>query len=102
MKKLSAVQLKQQKAVLAAVTALETQAKAELAGVVQCWFSLEYEAFPSSLLVRVQFADTASLTAASPALLTWQQLNSRLLLKKGIVLKAMRNHLVFTCDAPDA
>ncbi len=102
MKKLSAVQLKQQKAVLAAVTALETQAKAELAGVVQCWFSLEYEAFPSSLLVRVQFVDTPTLTAATPDLLKWQQLNSRLLLKKGIVLKAMRNHLVFTCDAPDA
>lgn len=102
MKKLSAVQLKQQKAVLAAVTALETQAKAELAGVVQCWFSLEYEAFPGSLLVRVQFIDAAALTQATADLLKWQQLNSRLMLKKGIVLKAMRNHLVFTCDSPDA
>ncbi len=77
MKKLSAVQLKQQKAVLAAVTALETQAKAELAGVVQCWFSLEYEAFPGSLLVRVQFIDTDALTQATAELLKWQQLNSR-------------------------
>jgi hypothetical protein len=102
MKKLSAVQLKQQQAVLAAVTALETQAKNELAGVVQCWFSMEYEAFPGSLLVRVQFNDADALNSATPQLLQWQQLNSRMLLKKGIVLKAMRNHLVFTCDAPDA
>jgi len=102
MKKLSAVQLKQQQAVLAAVTALETQAKNELAGVVQCWFSLEYEAFPGSLLVRVQFNDADALNSATPQLLQWQQLNSRMLLKKGIVLKAMRNHLVFTCDVPDA
>ena len=101
MKKLSAVQLKQQKAVLSAVTALEIQAKAELVGVVQCWFSLEYEAFPGSLLVRVQFADEQSLAQAEPSLLKWQQLNSRLLLKKGIVLKAMRNHLVFTCQSPE-
>lgn len=101
MKKLSAVQLKQQAAVLAAVTTLETEAQAKMTGVVQCWFSLEYEAFPSSLLVRVQFVDDAALENSKSALLTWQQRNSQLLLKKGIVLKAMRNHLVFTCDAPD-
>ncbi|MAA94296.1 MULTISPECIES: hypothetical protein [unclassified Arsukibacterium] len=101
MKKLSKVQLKQQAAVLSAVTALEQQAQAELPAVVQCWFSLEYEAFPGSLLVRLQFADEAGLAAAQPQLLTWQKRLSGLLLKKGIVLKDMRKHLVFTLNSPD-
>ena len=101
MKKLSKVQLKQQAAVLSAVTALEQQAQAELAGVVQCWFSLEYEALPGSLLVRLQFVDEAGLAAALPQLLTWQKRLSGLLLKKGMVLKDMRKHLVLTCNSPD-
>ncbi|MAD73623.1 MAG: hypothetical protein CML20_02265 [Rheinheimera sp.] len=101
MKKLSKVQLKQQAAVLSAVTALEQQAQAELQAVVQCWFSLEYEALPGSLLVRLQFADEAGLEAAQPHLLIWQKRLSGLLLKKGFVLKDMRKHLVFTCNSPD-
>ena len=101
MKKLSKVQLKQQAAVLSAVTALEQQAQAELPAVVQGWFSLEYEAFPGSLLVRLQFADGAGLAAAQPQLLIWQKRLSGLLLKKGIVLKDMRKHLVFTLSSPD-
>ncbi|SNY50028.1 hypothetical protein SAMN06297280_1606 [Arsukibacterium tuosuense] len=101
MKKLSKVQLKQQAAVLDAVTKLEQLALLELPGTLQCWFSLEYEAFPGSLLVRLQFADQAMLEAALPQLLTWQKRLSGLMLKKGIVLKDMRKHLVFTLNAPD-
>ncbi|MDX3772588.1 hypothetical protein QE250_00500 [Chromatiaceae bacterium AAb-1] len=101
MKKLSVVQQKQQKAVMVAVTALEQQALVELPGAVQCWFSLEYEAFPGSLLVRVQFAAEDELTAAQPQLLQWQKRLSGLLLKRGIVLKDMRKHLVFTLSGPD-
>jgi hypothetical protein len=101
MKKLSKVQLKQQAAVLDAVTALEQQALVELPGAVQCWFSLEYEAFPVSLLVRLQFAEQAQLDAAQGQLLLWQKRLSGLLLKKGIVLKDMRKHLVFTLSSPD-
>ena len=101
MKKLSKVQLKQQAAVLDAVTKLEQQSLADLPGVVQCWFSLEYEAFPGSLLVRLQFAQQNALDAAQPQLLQWQKRLSGLLLKKGIVLKDMRKHLVFTLNAPD-
>ena len=101
MKKLSKVQLKQQAAVMAAVTQLEQLALAELAGVVQCWFSLEYEAFPGSLLVRLQFTDDAALQQAQEQLLSWQKRLSALLLKKGIVLKDMRKHLVFTLNSPD-
>ena len=101
MKKLSKVQLKQQAAVMAAVTALEQQALTELPGTLQCWFSLEYEAFPGSLLVRLQFADEAMLEAAQPQLLTWQKRLSGLMLKKGFVLKDMRKHLVFTLSTPD-
>ena len=86
---------------MAAVTALEQQALTELPGTLQCWFSLEYEAFPGSLLVRLQFADEAMLEAAQPQLLTWQKRLSGLMLKKGIVLKDMRKHLVFTLSAPD-
>jgi hypothetical protein len=101
MKKLSAVQLKQQAAVLSAVEALEQQAMAELPGAVQGWFSLEYEAFPISLLVRLQFNSEAALTAAQPQLLIWQKRFSGLMLKKGVILKDMRKHLVFTCSGPE-
>ncbi|WP_019677743.1 hypothetical protein [Arsukibacterium perlucidum] len=101
MKNLSKVQLKQQAAVMAAVTVLEQQALTELPGTLQCWFSLEYEAFPGSLLVRLQFADEAMLEAAQPQLLTWQKRLSGLMLKKGFVLKDMRKHLVFTLNTPD-
>ncbi|OCW97997.1 hypothetical protein [Alishewanella sp. HH-ZS] len=100
MKKLSKVQLKQQAAVMAAVTSLEQQALAELAGVVQAWFSMEYEAFPGSLLVRLQFAEQAQLEAAQPQLLLWQKRLSALMLKKGFVLKDLRKHLVFTLSGP--
>ena len=101
MKKLSKVQLKQQAAVMAAVTSLEQQALAELAGVVQAWFSMEYEAFPGSLLVRLQFAEQAQLEVAQPQLLLWQKRLSALMLKKGFVLKDLRKHLVFTLSGPD-
>ncbi|MCT8127314.1 MAG: hypothetical protein ACK4GU_06930 [Alishewanella aestuarii] len=101
MKKLSKVQLKQQAAVMAAVTSLEQQALAELAGVLQAWFSMEYEAFPGSLLVRLQFAEQAQLEAAQPQLLLWQKRLSALMLKKGYVLKDLRKHLVFTLSGPD-
>jgi hypothetical protein len=101
MKKLSVVQQKQQAATLAAVTQLEHDVQQALPGVVQCWFSLEYEVFPHSLLVRVQFASEADLDAAQPQLLLWQKKLSGLLLKRGIVLKDMRKHLVFTCQSPD-
>lgn len=101
MKKLSKVQLKQQAAVMAAVTSLEQQALAELAGVLQAWFSMEYEAFPGSLLVRLQFTEQAQLEAAQPQLLLWQKRLSALMLKKGYVLKDLRKHLVFTLSGPD-
>lgn len=101
MKKLSKVQLKQQTAVLSAVTALEQQALTELPGTVQCWFSMEYEAFPGSLLVRVQLAEQTALDTAQPQLLLWQKRLSGLLLKKGIVLKDLRKHLVFTLSGPE-
>lgn len=101
MKKLSKVQLKQQAAVLDAVTMLEQQALTDLPGVVQAWFSLEYEAFPGSLLVRLQFAEQTMLDDAQPQLLAWQKRLSGLLLKKGVVLKDMRKHLVFTLNSPE-
>jgi hypothetical protein len=102
MKKLSVVQKKQQALVLVAVTMLEQQALIELPGVVQCWFSLEYEAFPGSLLVRLQFVDVAALETAQPQLLLWQKRLSGLMLKRGVVLKDMRKHLVFTLNSPEA
>lgn len=86
---------------MAAVTSLEQQTLAELSGVVQAWFSMEYEAFPGSLLVRLQFAGQAQLEAAQPQLLLWQKRLSALMLKKGYVLKDLRKHLVFTLCGPD-
>lgn len=101
MKKLSVVQQKQQKAVLAAVTAIEEDALAKLPGMLQCWFSMEYEAFPSSLLVRMQFTDASSLAGAESALLQWQKQLAAQLVKRGIVIKDMRRHLVMTCQGPE-
>ncbi|MCC5450728.1 MAG: hypothetical protein NWQ42_12755 [Alishewanella sp.] len=101
MKKLSSVQKKQQALVMDVVTTLEQQAMQQLAGVQQCWFSMEYNVFPSSLLVRLQFVEQAALDAAQAVLLPWQKKLSGLLLKKGVVLKDMRKHLVFTLSGPE-
>ncbi|WP_440904629.1 hypothetical protein ACMZOO_00110 [Catenovulum sp. SX2] len=101
MKKLSKVQIKQQAAVMAAVEALEEKAFAELTDVEQCWFSMEHDAFPGSLLVRVQFKTQQAVDEAQDNLLLWQKRLAGLLLKKGILIKNMRNHLVFTVLSPD-
>ena len=100
MKKLSKVQLKQQAAVLAAVNILEEKAIAEL-NAMQAWFSMDYDAFPGSLLVRIQFENESEIERASPQLLLWQKRLSALLVKKGIVLKDMRRNLIFTVLGPD-
>lgn len=101
MKKLSKVQLKQQAAVMSAVTQLEEKAFVDLTGVKQCWFDMDYDAFPGSLLVRIQFENESELQVAEPQLLTWRKRLAGLLLKKGILLKDMRRHLVFTVQGPD-
>lgn len=101
MKKLSKVQLKQQAAVMWAVTKLEEKALAELEGLKQAWFDMDYDAFPGSLLVRFQFNSEAELQTAEPELLMWRKRLAGLLLKKGILIKDMRRHLVFTLQSPD-
>ncbi|CCQ12627.1 putative orphan protein [Pseudoalteromonas luteoviolacea B = ATCC 29581] len=102
MKKLSAVQLKQQALVMAVADTIEQQAKEQIPGMLQCWFSMEYHLFPSSLLLRFQFQDEASLEHAKSDLLIWQKRLSGMMLKKGVILKDMRKHLVFTLDGPEA
>lgn len=96
MKKLSAVQLKQQTLIFSIADDLEAQGREELPGMVQCWFTVEYHQFPGSLLLRFQFEDADKLSAAEPELRKWQRRLSAALLKKGVVLKDMRRHLVFT------
>ncbi|WP_077284644.1 hypothetical protein [Cognaticolwellia aestuarii] len=101
MKKLSAVQIKQQALVLDIANKLEEQGRAELPGMLQCWFDVEYHLFPSSLLLCFQFENEKNLDAAKPDLLKWQKRLSGAMLKKGVVLKNMRKHLVFTLETPD-
>jgi hypothetical protein len=101
MKKLSKVQLKQQAAVLAVANNIEQQALNELTGMEECWFDMDYDAFPSSILMRLQFKTEADKQAAEPHLLAWQKKLSGLLLKKGILLKDMRKHLEFTVAEDD-
>jgi hypothetical protein len=101
MKKLSAVQRKQQALVMDVAEKLEQLAASELEGVVQCWFSMEYHLFPSSLLYRLQFADQAAMDNAQPLLPAWQKRVSAMMLKKGVILKDMRLHLVFTISGSD-
>lgn len=101
MKKLSKVQLKQQALVFGVADKIEEQGREELQGMVQCWFDVEYHHFPGSLLLRFQFENEESLAAAEPELKKWQKRLSAALLKKGVILKDMRRHLVFTTEEPD-
>ncbi|KFZ37872.1 hypothetical protein HR45_08480 [Shewanella mangrovi] len=101
MKKLSKVQLKQQAIVHAVADALEAQAREEIPGMLQCWFNMEYQLFPGSLLLRFQFDNEQALAAAEPELPKWQKRLSVAMLKKGIVLKDMRKNLVFTLAGPE-
>lgn len=101
MKKLSKVQLKQQALVLNVADTIEEQGCNELKGMLQCWFDVEYHLFPGSLLMCFQFEDQQGLAAAEPELLKWQKRLSGAMLKKGVILKDMRKHLVFTLKGPD-
>ena len=101
MKKLSAVQLKQQALVLDVADTIEAQGREALPGMVQCWFDVQYHQFPGSLLLRFQFESEEALAAAEPELKTWQRRLSAALLKKGVVLKDMRRHLLFTLEGPE-
>ncbi|MCC2614663.1 hypothetical protein LJ739_00225 [Aestuariibacter halophilus] len=102
MKKLSSVQLKQQALVFDVANTIEAQGREELQGMVQCWFDVKYHQFPGSLLLRFQFENEHALAAAEPELNKWQRRLSAALLKKGVVLKDMRRHLVFTLQGPEA
>ena len=101
MKKLSKVQLKQQALVLDVADKIEAKGRADIPGMLQCWFDVEYHLFPSSLLLCFQFENERALAAAEPDLLKWQKRLSGVMLKKGVILKDMRKHLVFTLKGPD-
>ena len=101
MKKLSAVQRKQQTLVFDIANRLEEQAREEIPGIVQCWFDVQYHQFPGSLLLRFQFASEDAMRSAEPELKVWQKRLSAALLKKGVVLKDMRRHLVFTTEGSE-
>lgn len=100
MKKLSAVQAKQQALVFSVADTLEAEARDEIPGMVQCWFDVQYHQFPSSLLLRFQFESEQALSAAEPEVKKWQKRLSAALLKKGVILRDKRRHLVFTTEAP--
>ena len=101
MKKLSAVQQKQQTLVFSVADTLEAEALKELGGMVQCWFDVQYHDFPGSLLLRFQFKNEESLNEAAPQLKVWQRKLSAALLKKGVILKQGRQHLIFTVESPE-
>ncbi|MBU2972262.1 hypothetical protein KO527_23275 [Pseudoalteromonas sp. C2R02] len=101
MKKLSKVQQKQQDLVMKTADMLEEQARAEIPGMLQCWFDVEYHLFPGSLLLCFQFENEQALAAAEPDLLKWQKRLSAAMMKKGVILKNMRKHLVFTMKGPE-
>lgn len=101
MKKLSKVQQKQQDLVMKTADMLEEQARAEIPGMLQCWFDVEYHLFPGSLLLCFQFENEQALANAEPDLLKWQKRLSAAMMKKGVILKNMRKHLVFTMKGPE-
>lgn len=71
MKKLSKVQEKQQALVLNVADKIEEQGRAELTGMLQCWFDVEYHLFLGSLLMCFQFENQQALDAAEPDILKW-------------------------------
>jgi hypothetical protein len=89
-KKLSVVQLKQQANVLKSLEVVEQAAAALYADFVGCWFSLEFENFPGSLLVRCQFNSETALAAAQ------EQKLELYLFKCGILIKDIKKHVVLT------
>lgn len=101
MKKLSSVQRKQQAIVSDVCDTIEAQGRESLNGFVLCWFSVEYHQFPGSLLLRFQFDSEQSRAAAEPELKNWQKRLGAMLLKKGVVLRDMRRHLLFTTAGPE-
>ena len=56
---------------------------------------------PFGFLLCFQFENEQALTAAEPDLLKWQKRLSGAMLKKGVILKDMRKHLIFTLKGPD-
>ena len=101
MKKLSAVQLKQQALVFSVADKLEEQGREELHGMVQCWFDVQYHEFPGSLFLRFQFENEEALAAAEPDEKKWQKRLSAALLKRGVVFRDKRRHLIFTLAGPE-
>jgi hypothetical protein len=102
-KKLSVVQLKQQANVLKSLEAVEQLAAPLYPDFVGCWFSLEYEHFPGSLLVRCQFNSEAALAAALEQKLDlyFQKQIHKQLFKCGILVKDIKRHVVLTTLSPD-
>ncbi|WP_127019661.1 hypothetical protein [Rheinheimera mangrovi] len=102
-KKLSVVQLKQQANVLKSLEAVEELAMPLYPDFVGCWFSLEYEHFPGSLLVRCQFNSEAALAAALEQKLDlyFQKQIHKQLFKCGILVKDIKRHVVLTTLSPD-
>jgi hypothetical protein len=97
-KKLSVVQLKQQANVLKSLEVVEQAAAALYADFVGCWFSLEFENFPGSLLVRCQFNSETALAAAQEQKLElyFQKQIHKQLFKCGILIKDIKKHVVLT------
>ncbi|GEA05536.1 hypothetical protein KUL42_02970 [Alteromonas sp. KUL42] len=83
MKKLSAVQLKQQALVFNVADTLEAQARKEIPGMLQCWFDVQYHQFPGSLLLRFQFENSASMQAAEPEIKKLAKALECSIIKKG-------------------
>jgi hypothetical protein len=97
-KKLSVVQLKQQANVLKSLETVEQAAMVLYPDFVGCWFSLEYENFPGSLLVRCQFNSGAALAQAQQQKLDlyFQKQIHKELFKRGILIKDIKRHVVLT------
>ncbi len=101
--KLRVAQQKQQANVLKSLEAVEQAATALYADFVGCWFSLEYENFPGSLLVRCQFNSEAALAAALEQKLDlyFQKQIHKQLFKCGILVKDIKKHVVLTTLSAD-
>ena len=51
--------------------------------------------------VEFQFENEERLSEATPQLKVWQRKLSASLLKKGVILKQGRQHLIFTVESPE-
>jgi hypothetical protein len=84
---------------VAAIKTVNDQATEELTGFVKLEHTVQFDLFPSSLLVNCYFENQQQLESSMKLEKEYQKKLQKLLLKQGIVLKDMKQNLKFLIQA---